>query len=199
MQERFAAVRATITEYMLPVAIPKNTSSTYGDLDESDSGPSSPKKTDATELKMDKSLQKFIEALPFLEPLHYGFKLQGPNQSASCICSSARGRNPCRRNHGIVADYILCGIKSFQAHCLIQHCESKGDDYHKATAFYLRTLFGASRKIMQCQLIEESNMLLSIMRKVLMINQERQLMQTNKFLFVIITLLTVKNQTMSTK
>jgi hypothetical protein len=85
MQERFAAVGATIKKYTLPVAIPKNTSSPYGDSDESDGGPLSSKKTNATELKIDKSLQKYIEALPFLGPLHYGFKLQGPNQSASCI------------------------------------------------------------------------------------------------------------------
>jgi hypothetical protein len=42
-------------------------------------------------------------------------------------------------------------------------------------------------------------MLLSIMGKVFMINQERQLMQMNKFLVDIINLLKVKNQTMSTK
>jgi hypothetical protein len=29
----------------------------------------------------------------------------------------------------------------------MQHCEAKGNDYHTATAFYLKTLFGASRKI----------------------------------------------------
>ncbi len=114
MQEKFAVVRAT-----LPVAIPMNTSSPYGNVDESDGVHPSPKMADATELKIDKSLQKFIEALPFLEPLHCGFQLQGPNQSASCICYSAKGLTPWRRNHGIVADYTLCGIKPFQAHSLI--------------------------------------------------------------------------------
>ncbi len=83
MQENFAAVRATIIEHTLPVAIPKNISSPYGNLGESDGGPPSPKITDATELKIDKSLQTFIEALSFLEPLYHVFKLQGPNQSAS--------------------------------------------------------------------------------------------------------------------
>jgi hypothetical protein len=77
--EILAAVRATVIEYTLPVAIPKNTFS--------DDGSPSPKKTDATEMKIDKSLGKFIETLPFLEPHHYGFKLQGSNQSAYCICS----------------------------------------------------------------------------------------------------------------
>jgi len=62
--------------------IPKNTFSSCGDLDEeSDGSPPSPKKTDATEMKTDKSLQNFIEALPHLETLHYGFKLQGSNQN----------------------------------------------------------------------------------------------------------------------
>jgi hypothetical protein len=49
MQEKFAAVRVKIIEYTLPVAIPKNTSSPYGNSDESDGGPPSPKMTDATE------------------------------------------------------------------------------------------------------------------------------------------------------
>jgi hypothetical protein len=40
----------------------------------------------------------------------------------------------------------LCGIKPFQAYSLIHHCELKGDEYHTATAFYLKILFGASRK-----------------------------------------------------
>ncbi len=71
MQERYAAVRATGIEHTLPVAIPKNTSTPFGNSDESDGGPPSPKTTDATQLKIDKSLQNFIEALLFLEPLHY--------------------------------------------------------------------------------------------------------------------------------
>jgi hypothetical protein len=66
---------------MLPVVIPKKETIPYGDSEESDGGPPSPKQTDATELKIDKSLQNFIEALPHLEPLHYGFKLQASNQS----------------------------------------------------------------------------------------------------------------------
>jgi hypothetical protein len=62
--------------------IPKKTSSPYGNdsEEESDGPPPSPKKTDATEMKIDKSLQLFIEALPHLEPLHYGFKLQASNE-----------------------------------------------------------------------------------------------------------------------
>jgi hypothetical protein len=75
MQERFAAVRETVSKYTLPGAIPKKTSSLYGNLDESDGGLLSPKQTDATEMKIDKSLENFIEALPHLVPLHIGFKL----------------------------------------------------------------------------------------------------------------------------
>jgi hypothetical protein len=82
MQERFAAVRATVIQYTLPVTIPNDTFSPYGNSDEeSDGPPPSPKKTDATEMKIDKSLQNFIEALPNLEPLHFGFKLQASNQN----------------------------------------------------------------------------------------------------------------------
>jgi hypothetical protein len=90
MQARYAAVRATVTQYMLPVLIPKNTSSPYGDSDEDSNGPPpSPKKTDATEMKIDKSLQVFIEALPHLEPLHYGFRLQALNEKGYCIPATA--------------------------------------------------------------------------------------------------------------
>ncbi len=98
MQTRNAAARATVTQYTLPVLIPKKTSSPYGNSDEdSDGPPPSPKKTDATEMKIDKSLQVFIEALPHLEPLHYGFKLQASNEN-DCICSLAKCLTPRRKN-----------------------------------------------------------------------------------------------------
>jgi hypothetical protein len=68
---------------MLPVVIPKKTSIPYGDSEESDGRPPSPKQTDATEMKIDKPLQYFIEALPHLEPLYYGFKLQVSNEKGN--------------------------------------------------------------------------------------------------------------------
>ncbi len=81
MQARYAAARATGLQYTLPVVIPKNTFSAYGDSDEDSDGlPPSPKKTDATEMKIDKSLQVLIKALPHLESIHYGFKLQALNE-----------------------------------------------------------------------------------------------------------------------
>jgi hypothetical protein len=80
MQTRYATTRATDSHYTHPVLIPKNTFSPYDDSDEDSDGlPPSPKKTDATEMKLDKYLQVFIEALPHLETLHYGFKLQASN------------------------------------------------------------------------------------------------------------------------
>ncbi len=145
MQERYATVRAAVLKYMLPVSIPKNTFSPYGNSDESDGGPQSPKITEATEMKIDKSLEKFIEALPFLQPLHYGFKPQGSIQSGYCICSLAKCLTPWRRNHEIVDNYSSCGMKHFQGQSLIQHCVSKSNEYHTTTAFFPQTLFGASR------------------------------------------------------
>jgi hypothetical protein len=96
MQARYAAVRATVLQHTLSVLIPKKTSSPYGNdsEEESDGPPPSPKKTDATEMKIDKSLQVFIEALPHLEPLHYGFKLQALNEKRYCICSLAKCLTP---------------------------------------------------------------------------------------------------------
>jgi hypothetical protein len=71
MQAGYAAVRATVLQYILPVLIPKKTPLPYGNdsEEESDGPPPSPKKTDGTDMKIDKSLQVFIEALPQLEPL----------------------------------------------------------------------------------------------------------------------------------
>ncbi len=98
MQARYAAARAAVLQYTLPVPIPKKTPSPYGnDFEEESYGPPpSPKKTDATEMKIGKSLQVFIEALPHLEPLHYGFKFQASNEKGYCICSLAKCLTPWR-------------------------------------------------------------------------------------------------------
>ncbi len=62
LQTRYAAARAAVVQYTHPVLIPKNTFSPYGGSDEdSDGPPPSPKKTDATEMKLDKYLQAKIE------------------------------------------------------------------------------------------------------------------------------------------
>jgi hypothetical protein len=106
MQVRYAVARATVLEYTLPVPISKKTSSTYGNSDEdSDGPPPSPKRTDATEMKIDKSLQIFIDALPHLEPLHYGFKLQASNLKGYCFCPLAKCLSPWRKNHHADNDY----------------------------------------------------------------------------------------------
>ncbi len=61
MQARFAAARATVLQYILSVPISKKTSSPYSNSDDDpDDPPPSPKRTDATEMKIDKSLQIFI-------------------------------------------------------------------------------------------------------------------------------------------
>jgi hypothetical protein len=57
IQARFAKFRAAVSKYTLPVAIPMNTFSPYGDSDESNGGPPPPKTTDATEMKIDTSLE----------------------------------------------------------------------------------------------------------------------------------------------
>jgi hypothetical protein len=67
--------------------------------------------------------------------------LQASNQSGYYICSLAKGLTPWRRRHEIVDNHSVCGMRPFQGHSLIQHCVGKGDEYHTATAFHLRTLF----------------------------------------------------------
>jgi hypothetical protein len=95
MQARYDAARAKVLQYTLPVPIPKKTSSQDSNSEEeSDGPPPSPKKTDAAEMKIDESLQVFIEALPHLEPLHYGFKLQALNVKRYCFCPLAKCLTP---------------------------------------------------------------------------------------------------------
>jgi hypothetical protein len=117
MQKRYQTTKATIKAFTKTVAISKNQSSIYSDLGSSNDGPLSddenvPKKTDTTELKIDDSLLHFIEALPHLEPIHYGFHLQRTNQTASCMCSSAHGLNPWRTANEIMQITNCAGIPS---------------------------------------------------------------------------------------
>ncbi len=107
-QTRYAAARAAVAQYTRPVLIPKNTFSPYGDSDEdSDGPPPSPKKMDATEMKIDESLQIFFEDLPHLEPLHYGFKLQASNLKGYYFCALAKRLSPWRKKHYINNDYSV--------------------------------------------------------------------------------------------
>jgi hypothetical protein len=92
-------------------------------------------------MKIDESLKVFIEALPHLEPLHYGFKLQASNQKWYCFCPLAKCLSPWRKKHHVDNKYSVCGARHFQGPILLQHCRSKGDEFHTATAFYLTTLF----------------------------------------------------------
>jgi hypothetical protein len=48
--------------------------------------------------------------------------------------------------HGIDTDCELCRNTFFKSQGLLQHCAAKEDNYHKATAFYLKGLYDASRK-----------------------------------------------------
>jgi hypothetical protein len=115
MQARYAVARATVLEYTLPVPISKKTSSQYSNSDEdSDGSPPSSKKTDATEMKIDESLKVFIEALPHLEPLHYGFKLKHQIKRIYCFCPLAKCLSPWRKKHHNDNDYSVCGVRHFQ-------------------------------------------------------------------------------------
>ncbi len=76
------------------------TFSPYGDSDEeSDCSPPSPKMTNATEMKIDESLKIFIEALPHLETLYYGFKFQASSGKGYCFYALAKRLSPWRKKH----------------------------------------------------------------------------------------------------
>ncbi len=140
-------------------------------------------------MKIDESLQVFIEALPHLEPLHYGFKLQASNQKGYCFCPLAKCLIPWRKS---------CHVDNVIIQCV-------GQDIFKLLVFFNTVTVRVMNITQQLSFILQHYLkmewdwhrLLFIMGK--MINQERQLMQMNKFLIVIINLLTVKNQTILTK
>jgi hypothetical protein len=82
----------------------------------------------------------------------------------------------------------VCGAKHFQGPGLLQHCCSKGDEYHTATAFYLTTLFKNGIGSTQAAFNHGEN------------DQSRKTVDANeRILIIIINLLTVKNQTILTK
>jgi hypothetical protein len=140
------------------VLIPKNTFSPYGDSDEdSDGPPPSPRKTDATEMKIDESLQIFIDNSPHLETLHYRFKFQASNKNGYCLCALAKCPSPWRKKHHIDNDYSVCVTRHFQGPGLLQHCCDKGDDYHTATAFYLTKLSNNGTGLTQAALHHGTN------------------------------------------
>jgi hypothetical protein len=115
MQARYAAARATVLKYTLPVPISKKTYSQYSNFGEdSDGSFPSLKRTDATEMKIDKSLQIFNDALPHLEPLHYGFKHQASNLKEYYFCPLAKCLSPWRKNHHVDNGYSVCGARHFQ-------------------------------------------------------------------------------------
>jgi hypothetical protein len=141
MQHRYAAARVTVEHYTCPVQTPKKTCSPYSDSDEDSDCPSpSPKEINATEMKIDKSLKIFIEALPHLETLHYGFKFQALSGTGYCFCALAKCLSLWRKKHHVDNDYSVCAARHFHGHGLLQHCRDKGDDYHAAAAFYLTNL-----------------------------------------------------------
>ncbi len=141
MQERYAAARLTIEKFTHPVQTPQKTFSPYGDSDEeSDCSPPTSTNTKATEKKIDDTLRIFMNALPHLETLHYGFKVQVSGGNAYCFCALATCLSPWRKKHYIDNDYSRCLARRFHGQGLLQHCHDKGDDYHSATFYYLTNL-----------------------------------------------------------
>jgi hypothetical protein len=114
MQARYDAAGATVLQYILPVPISKKTSSPYSNSDDdSDGSPPSLKRTDATEMNIDESLQILIDALLHLEPLYYGFKLQASNLKGYCFCPLPKCFSPWRKKHHVDYDYSVCGARHF--------------------------------------------------------------------------------------
>jgi hypothetical protein len=131
----------------------RKTFSPYGDSDEeSDCSPPTPTNTKATEEKIDDSLRIFIEALPHLETIHYGFKYQASGRNGYCFCALATCLSPWRKKHHVNNDYSSCSPRRFHGLGLLQHCQDKGDDYHSATFYYLTNLFNTKSRSAQTAL-----------------------------------------------
>ncbi len=188
MQARYDAARATVLEYTLPVPISKKTSSQYSNSDEdSDGSPSSPKRIDATEMKIDE-----------FASLYWGIASSWTSSlwiQASSIkskrilfCPLIKCLTPWRKYHHVDNDYSVCGARHFQGPGLLQHWRSMGDEYHTAIAFYFTTLFDNCTGLAQAAVHHGEN------------DQRKNLLvQTNGFFIAVINLLTVKNQTILTK
>ncbi len=108
-------------------------------------------------MKTDESLQIFIDALPHLEPLHYGFKLQASNLKGYCFCPLAKCLSSWRKKHLVYNDYSVCGVRHFQDPGLLQHCRDKGEEYHTATAFCFETLFKKGMRLTQAAVHHGTN------------------------------------------
>jgi hypothetical protein len=88
MHARYDDVKATIEQFKRPV--PTTPLNPYGDDSDSEGSHQSmpPKKnTPSQELQINSDLERFIEALPHLEPIHYSFHLAGSDISKCCLCS----------------------------------------------------------------------------------------------------------------
>ncbi len=148
MQERYAVVRLTIEEFTRPVPTPQKVFAPYGNSDEeSDCSSLTPTNTKASEEKIDNSMRIFIEALPHLETIHYGFKYQASGRNGYCFCALATCLSPWRKKHQVNIDYSSCPPRRFHGQGLLQHCHDKGDDYHSATSYYLTKLFNSNKPI----------------------------------------------------
>jgi hypothetical protein len=114
MQERYAVVGLTIEEFTHPVNTPQKTFSPYGDSDEeSDYSPPTPTNIKANEKKIDDSLRNFVEALPYLETLHYGFKYQALGRNGYCFCALTTCLSSWRKKHHVDNDFSRCSSKQF--------------------------------------------------------------------------------------
>jgi hypothetical protein len=97
-------------------------------------------------------LRIFIEALPHLDTLHYGFKYQALGRNGYCFCALATCLSPWRKKHHVNNDNSSCTTRRFHGQGLLQHCRDKGDDYHSATSYYLTNLFNNKSRLAQTAL-----------------------------------------------
>jgi hypothetical protein len=75
------------------------------------------------------------------------------NGNVYCFCALA----PLEKKHHIDNDYSVCGARLCQGLGLLQHCHDKGDDYHTATAFYLKKLFKHGTGLIQADVHHGTN------------------------------------------
>ena len=131
MDRRKEAAQATIEEFVKStISLKSDKRNVYSDSDSGSCGDQ--------EIPSPTLLKKFINGLPYFEPLHFGFHLLNDVETPSCVCPCARGLTCWRSNYSIDwEDEVSCKFQAFMPKSLMQHCEAKGGSYHSCVLFYL--------------------------------------------------------------
>ncbi len=125
---RFTAAQETVAHFKNTMLVSKKSNGPHYDSDSSSCGGQ-----DGASFQSPSpaSLNVFINALPYCEPLHFGFYLLKDDKRPSCLCPCARHLTSWRTSFNIDMEKgEWCKFHLYQSSGLLQYCSSKGDSYH---------------------------------------------------------------------